>query len=887
MKPNLIFLIFSSILKLSLVNLTNQDELLSGLEPFCRYNHLASELFCSNFTSLNQLNFNLSNKSYANVLIEVKAGLNLTLDSTLNLDGLTMNSYNCSSSNPKITMTNFNGLDPLWDSFQKIKLLNEPKLLDIEMSNCDWKFANFDCRYYQRENTTNSKFLFSDLNIGLFSLKYPTFYPTSPLCPVIFKRTSINNWLFESLSPIYFKNIDTNENDIAESLGIRVTRLECIFGYGQFVKFLNESSLLNQILFKHLESLVFRQTYIEMIDGKSLENLTKLKSLKFLSYDTRELVNNGVSWMNTLNEGTSLTLEINRFKFDDSDFCYFKDYPQEKLLFLFLSLSRDDFENFLPCTCTIYHVYKNFRLNQNLLANATLDGYYPFHCFSINEILLQEQLDFCQSEYRIEECNSNSTTTPQASVTNMLTINKQCLASEMNCKCSSMNSIKILECTDARITQMPNDFLLDFKLNYASFVGSGVKTLQSNSFKNLKLEENATIILSRIEEFKSDIFLNDTLYTKKVVLVIEKSLLASLIQNFPFRKMNFSRLELNDCQVETDLSIRGFDGAQIDVFSINGASPNSTLLTFKNFFMLEEPVIRKFKLANIFDLFKTISPGQLFGLDSTLINIALFRYIEELEIVNTWLDYIDPEFLGLLSYLKTLRFENVNLKNVIDFTGINNEMSLNWVANENIERIYLGREMYSPGEFNFQNEYACYFSGLSNKTNVYIYDTIDVFDGINCSCTIYWLYNNLDFSNLDKLTDLAYVPLCVKNLNTTNNLNKKLNECFGTTDLKGYCKDLPNTSTTTTTTITSINTTQYSSTSIFENSTNIASIDKKFDYDGFFIVLVAIAGLLGAIVILLAISIFVRCFLKKKFFPIERKYSREEYELGEEKTVKI
>ncbi len=421
-------------------------------------------------------------------------------------------------------------------------------------------------------------------------------------------------------------------------------------------------------------------------------------------------------------------------------------------------------------------MYKKFRLDQNLLVNVTLDANYPFHCFNINEILLQEQIDFCENEYRIEECNSNITTTPQTPVTNMLTLNRQCLASEAYCICSSMSSVKILECTDARITQMPNDFLLDFKLNYVSFVGSGVRTLQPNSFKNLKLEENATILLSRIDEFESDIFLNDTLYTKKVVLVIEKSLLSSLIQYFPFRKMNFSRLELNDCQVETDLSIRGFDGAHIDVFSINGASPNSTLLTFKNFFVLEEPVIRKFKLANIFDLFKTISPGQLFGLDSSLINIALFRHIEELEIVNTWLDYIDPEFLGLLSSLKTLRFENVNLKNVIDFAGVNNEVSLNWIANERIERIYLGREMYSPGEFDFQNEYACYFSGLSNKTNVYIYDTIDVFDGINCSCTIYWLYYNLDFGNLDKLTDLAYVPLCVKNLTTTNNLNNKLKE---------------------------------------------------------------------------------------------------------------
>ena len=140
------------------------------------------------------------------------------------------------------------------------------------------------------------------------------------------------------------------------------------------------------------------------------------------------------------------------------------------------------------------------------------------------------------------------------------------------------------------------------------------------------------------------------------------------------------------------------------------------------------------------------------------------------------------------------------------------------------------------------------------------------------------------------------MPLCVKNLTTTNNLNNKLKECFGTIDLKAYCKDLPNTTTTTTTTtITSINTTQYSSNkypsssiSIYGNSTNIAStIDTKFDSDSFFIVLVVIAGLLGGIVILLAISIFVRCFLKKNFFPTERKYPREEYELGQEKTVKI
>ena len=878
-----IYLISLLLSSFSVVVLAN-EELLSGLEPFCLYNSTVSQLFCSNFTSFSQLLFNLTNKQFSNVIIEVKKDLDLSLDSTLDLNGLKMNSSVGSGANPKITLVNLKGLDPLWKSFQRIKLLNEQRIFDLEIKNCDWNFNYFDCSF-QKENTLNSIFLFSDLNIDNFIVKYPKFYLNSPVCPIIFKKTRVNNWIFESLNPIYFKKPSTNLNDLAGHLDIRVTRLECVFGYGQFVKFLNEETLLDILIFNQLESLTFRHTYIEMIDGISLGKLTKLKSLKLLSYDITSLISNGVDWVNNLNEGSSLTLEINRFKFEDSDFCKFKNFPQDKLILLGLAYSGENFEIELPCTCTIYYVYKNFKLYENLLVNGSVDAYYPFHCFNVNEILLQEQLNYCNDEFVMDDCNKNKTTTTQALKLNMTTIQKQCLPNEAYCSCSSLSSIKILECADTRIKKIPNDFFTEFSLNYVSFVGSSIKSVPTNSFKNLRLEENATIIVSGIEEFESDLFLNDTLYTKKLVFVIEKSLLSSLILKYPFRKTNFSRLELNDCQVETGLSIRAFEGSRIDVFSINGASTNSSLLTFKTFFMYEEPVIRKFKLANIFNLFKEISPGNLFGLDSSLINIALFRYIEELEIVNTWLDYIDSEFLTLLEHLKTLRFENVNLKNIIDYSSFYDGASLNWVANENVERIYLGREMYSPGKFDFQNEYACYFSDLRNKTSVYIYDTIDDANGIKCSCTIYWLYYGLDFSNVNKLADLAYVPLCIKNLNSAQNLKIKLNDCFGTTDLKSFCEDAINSTSTP-----SFNSTTYFSNSanytvsLVNNSTMVSSTisSNNLDQNNIFIVLVVIAGLMAAIVVLLIVSILVKCCFKK-----ESKKYEESYELNEEKISKI
>ena len=96
---------------------------------------------------------------------------------------------------------------------------------------------------------------------------------------------------------------------------------------------------------------------------------------------------------------------------------------------------------------------------------------------------MQEQLDFCQNGLRIDECNSIQWTSIESTVTEASTMTSQCLSSQVYCKCSFLNLLNILECTDPRITKLPDNFNLDFKPNYVNFVGSSIKNLPSNSFR--------------------------------------------------------------------------------------------------------------------------------------------------------------------------------------------------------------------------------------------------------------------------------------------------------------------------------------------------------------------------------------------------------------------
>ncbi len=197
------------------------------------------------------------------------------------------------------------------------------------------------------------------------------------------------------------------------------------------------------------------------------------------------------------------------------------------------------------------------------------------------------------------------------------------------------------------------------------------------------------------------------IYSKKFRLRIENSSLESLAFNNPFVETNYFSIEFVDCYFGNWISTNAFVNTNIDLMLIKSPKQNSKSPFFRRSTLFGYINVKALKIHEAFDIFRKNSLTNSFGIDQLLLNTYLFKELEELEIKNTFVDFIDSNTLSQFNNLKLIRLENVYLKNVIenyfvdlsliiqtknesfvDFT----DKSINWLSNEKIERVYLGRE---------------------------------------------------------------------------------------------------------------------------------------------------------------------------------------------------
>ncbi len=733
---------------------------------YCQQDPGKKELKCSGFTSLNQLDFaNEGGNVFEIVSIEADTTLNLALDSSLSFQGLKLNSF---SALPKIRLKNFILFDSNLSLFKSAEILSQSSLFDLELINIDFGI-NITCNY---SPLMTENHIFSDLNIDSFILNNPTF--SRPICPIIFKNTRMKNFIFiESISPISFADVTyqlpMSNNYSSNILNITIQNLKSSLGYGSFVTVLNNENLLNEQLFFHIESIEFDQVYLQNIDGKSLAKFSKLNTLKLLNFNLRKLFKNGIEWISYLNKENinknnstlnktdifELKLTLNReFKLEDDDLCLFEKFPLENNVII--TFSNENIEYILGCSCTIYRLYENFA-NYIHLFNDRKD--FPNHCFNVNEILLSEQIAFCQAEYNASViCSENySTTSTIQETTKPVPIN--CYA---NCKCSfGFSNLNYLECDGATEFREEDE--------WAYVVLLGISTISKENFKSLRLKKNGTLIISGVEEMENDLFIESLIYDQQFRLVIYNSSLSSLTQNSPFRKVNLTELQFFNCFIDNSISIRAFEGAKIDSLIIKKPKENSLSPFFKSMFLREPVYIRQFKLEDAHSIFIQNSYENVFQLDTLLFNPIMFEHLEELKISNTWLTAIDRDFLKNLPNVQVIKLENINLKKVIsNYYESFEEINENWLDDGVKKRIYMGHD-----KLLFENEYFCYFISL-NQSNFYIYDNVDYEGGLNCTCTMYWIYRNFDLNQLVLDPDKKYVPQCVQNEDNQAQLEKCL-----------------------------------------------------------------------------------------------------------------
>ena len=846
---------------------TVQAEPSDLLGKFCDMDVQNYALSCSAFSSFDQLDFKqVADIAFTQVTIAPNANLKLPLDSKLNLDGLIL--LSTSESPARIKFRNIYGFDPYFNPFLDLKFTELDSGFDLEFESSVWEFkssdlfmAEEDCQKLverkrksdaqKRKNLRKSSLLFSDLSIHTFSLKSVSFNSNdSPLCPLLFKDSSVDEWIIDSpRGRMRFVNLDIDP-DLIELVNITVSSLSVVDGFSAFLFNLNANSLLNELIFSKLKSLSLRRTSVNMIEAESLGKLKLLKHLSLVDLNLRNVLIKDSSWLKVLNAGTDFDwsngdesqlaeedyfklvlgydpISYADFNMDDTNLCLFKQFPHNQLVIPLLnSYSRNISNVFLPCTCTVFWLYQNYPKYSHRLSQFERTNMVPSKCLNVPDTVFDEQLQDCGFHGdEICDLSVSSTTVAQTSSTTPAP-QGDCLPFDLvdpqwgkYCTCSLSPDLNILQCSNSSIEQVPSDFRTrtNVSWSYVTFAGSSISELNSDSFRFLRLRENATLVFQNIRTFRSDIFSPDLIYENKFRLLIRNSSMGSLAFQQPFRQRSYSELTLEDCAFETRIPLSNFLGCNIDVFQIKAPKEDSSLF-IRPAPAFQEIFIKKFRILDAYDVFRRTQDG-FFGLDGTNLNFFMLQYTEELEVANTQLDYIQPGALAELSFLKTIRLENVHIKSVIKayFDSLVEDGSsqagfddplVNWVAKESLERIYLGREHLNPLGFEFEDEFLCFFAGLRPQTRVFIYDSIDFKDGIRCTCTVYWLYHQIDLSDvLATDPDSRYIPKCIRDLATKENVNMMLGQCLASANLGNpleYCRTVPTTTQTSTTTTTTV-----------------------------------------------------------------------------------
>lgn len=475
----------NSLLILILLAISLSSQQTTNLIPYCEFK--LNSLICNSFTSFEELNFTNLNQNVD--LVQLEPLVPLRLDSKLNLQSLLQKNQT-----KRLIFKNLNGFDAFHNPFWA---QTSQSSLSIEISLSKWLFGDFNCSLAHN----NSRLLFESLNLDEFKIVDPE--SKFSLCPLIFRNTQIRKFTISSIHPIEYETP-------SEETNTTIRELYLLFGYSmQFTSL--DKSVLNENLFKQLELIEINQCQVRSI--ASLEWLPNLKELRLLKFDLKRLFENGTDWMSTLNTHTPnvpfwLTFSLSQVyenEYGDDEFCFFKSFPQNSLILPLFFYEPTDFNfaqlsDILPCSCTIYWFYENNYKQLNQFLNATPSyyaNYLPLYCFNFEQTLIDEQLAYCENDRRARECNQTSQV---SSTTSSTLIQSECDL----CECT-FASLNLLECANKTLNEMPR-FNSSLQFNYVSLIGSSISVL--SDFKNLSLKENASLLVSNISEFGSNLFSN-------------------------------------------------------------------------------------------------------------------------------------------------------------------------------------------------------------------------------------------------------------------------------------------------------------------------------------------------------------------------------------------
>lgn len=345
---------------------------------------------CYNFQSFTELNFPTdSSLKVSNLKISSKLA-QLRLNNDLNASNLNLDFYNF-----ELRLENLDGIELNENPFFN-KTTDNTQLLYLHISNSTFEFYfrnnSFDwvCDLVINDQHINPIFAsFKQIFLGYF---YQINY-TRDICPVVFKNAKID-WLYLSaMTPdnrmkfIQLNSTQINLNSRVKYLQIQSSNIDLL-----------DTSLLDKNVFKYLEKLSIEFSNLNRIDENLFKCFKYLKRVNLWLYNLNELLQTDTKWIQFLNYNKTdeqLVIEFNdetnSYEYSEEDFCLFKKFPHERLVFPILN-SR----NSLNCSCTIMWLISNWNKSEKNIITGSVSS-----CLKNFELRVQQ----CNFELKIKKCN--------------------------------------------------------------------------------------------------------------------------------------------------------------------------------------------------------------------------------------------------------------------------------------------------------------------------------------------------------------------------------------------------------------------------------------------------------------------------------------------------
>ena len=358
-----------------------------------------------------------------------------------------VNSRNNTGSFITVLFRNIQGIDILSNPLQKNNFISD---------NINLEFKKVDLEFYAnkkliKRNTCNRSLFFeiSDNMITVWSssfftntsfLKFNSVKFPQETCPFTFQHSKIGT-------------LDT----LCRSSFIKTNVLSFIHLPGSMGKYIDssilqfilnmyhvrlDSSLLDEYVFKELLVLDLNGQ-ISSIQSDLFKSFEKLKMLRIKTQNAKGILTHNNKWIQSLNSDVQVDLNnrldmrnnMNRlffliifqtysnvtyYDFPDEDFCFFNDFPHQKLIVPFL---RPTFKS--SCSCTeLFLIKHSFNLESEIFfyTDQTLSDYYflnQYYSSEINERTYSRcvnsslKMAFFQCDFlnRLRKCKFNTTNT--------------------------------------------------------------------------------------------------------------------------------------------------------------------------------------------------------------------------------------------------------------------------------------------------------------------------------------------------------------------------------------------------------------------------------------------------------------------------------------------